>query len=85
MIHIKRCIMDSGWGMEHSTIKNHLLEFKMNVIKCKDIGKASSYLYLGPHPVKDLLGMGLAVEMLMRILDPGRIIASAQFDTFRSS
>ena len=45
IMHTKRCIMYTGWGREPSTIKNHLLEVKRNVIKCKDIGKTPSYLY----------------------------------------
>ena len=40
LMHITRYIMDAGWGREPSTIKNHLLEAKRKVIKCKDIGKA---------------------------------------------
>ena len=40
IIHITRCILDAGWGREPSIIKNHLLEAKRKVIKCKDIGKA---------------------------------------------
>ena len=66
-------------------IKNHILEVKINFIKCKDIGKLPSYPYLDPRPVKDLLGMGPEVDMLFRSLDPGSLIAFAQFDTFRSS
>ena len=85
IMHITRCILEAGWGRQPSTIKNHLLEFKKNVIKCKKIGKAPSHPSLGPHPVNNLLGMGLAVYMLMRSLDPGRISTFARFDTFRSS
>ena len=73
MIHIKRCIMGSRWGKEPSTNKNHLLEVKRNVIKCKDIVNTPSYMYLGTHPVKYLLGMGPEVDTLMRILDPGSL------------
>ena len=61
MMNIARCVLDAGWGSEPSTIKKNILEAKRNVIKRKDIGKAPSYPSLGPHPVKDLLGMGLAV------------------------
>ena len=43
MMYITKCIMDSGWEREKSRIKNHLLEVKINVIKCKYIGKAPSY------------------------------------------
>ena len=62
-----------------------MLEVKINVIKCKNIGKVPSYPYFVLRPVKDLLGMGPAVDMLIRSLDPGRLSAFAQFDTFRSS
>ena len=85
MMHITRYNMDPGWGREPSMIKNRMLEVKRNVIKCKDIGKTPSYPSLGTHPVKDLLGMDPEVDMLMQILDPGRISKSAQFDTFKIS
>ena len=85
MMHITRYILDAGWGRELYTIKNHMLEVKRNFIKCKYIGKAPSCLSLGPRPLKDLLGMLPEVDMLMRRLDPGRLSAFAQFDTFRSS
>ena len=32
--------MDAGWRREPSMIKNYMVEFKRNVIKCKDIVKA---------------------------------------------
>ena len=83
-MHITRFIMESALGRKPSMIKNHMLEFKINVIKCKNIGKLPSYPYLGPHQVKDLLGMGPAVESLLRSLDPGSLSAFAP-DTFRSS
>ena len=35
MMYTTGCIMDIGWGRETSTITNHLLEVKRNVIKCK--------------------------------------------------
>ena len=34
MMSITRCILKACWGREPSTIKNHLLEVKRNVIKC---------------------------------------------------
>ena len=84
-MHITRCILDTDWGREPSTIKKHLLEVKRNVIKCKDVEKAPPYPSLGPHPVKELLRMGPEVDMLMWSLDPGRLIAFSLFNTFRSS
>ena len=85
MMHITRCILDAGWGMEPSNIKNHLWEVNRYVTNFKEIGKAPSYLYLVPQPAKDLLGMGPPVDMLMRSLDPGRLSTFAQFNSFRSS
>ena len=38
---------------------------KEKFIKCKDIGKATSYPCLVPHPVKDLMRMVPAVDMLL--------------------
>ena len=66
-------------------INNHMLEVKINFIKCKDIVKSPSYPYLSHHPVNYLMVMGLAVDMLIRSLYPGRIRAFAKFDTFRRS
>ena len=73
---------DGGGG---STINNHMLDVKISVIKCKYIGKSPSYPYLVPHPVKYLLGMVLVVYMLMWSLDPERLSAFSQFNTFRRS
>ena len=70
---------------EPSKINNHMLEVNINAIKCKEIGKAPSYPSLGPPLFKDLLGMGPALDMLMRSLDPGRLSTFVQFDTFRIS
>ena len=85
MMYITRCILHTGWGRESSRIKNHLLEVNDFFIKRKDIGKAPSYPYLCPHLVKDLLGMGPAVDMLTKSLEQGRISKISQFDTFRRS
>ena len=84
-MHTTRCILDAGWGREPSTVKNDLLGVKRKVIKCEDIGKEPSYPSLSNRLVKDMLGMGPMVYMLMKSLDPGRISAFTKFDTFRSS
>ena len=39
-------------------------------MKCKDIGNAPLYPYLGPHLVKYLLEMGPVVDIVIRSLDP---------------
>ena len=52
LLHIKRCIVDSLWGRETSTINNHLGEVNRNSVKFIYIGKKPSYPTLGPHPVK---------------------------------
>ena len=67
------------------TTKNQLLEVKRNVINCKDIVKLPSYLSLGTHPVKYLLGMCPMVDMLIQSIDPGRFRTFSKLDTFRIS
>ena len=62
-----------------------MLEVKRNVINCKDIVKLPSYLSLGTHPVKYLLGMSPLVDMLVKSIDPGRFRTFAKLDTFSSS
>ena len=62
-----------------------MLEVKRKIIKSGDIRKAPSYLSLVSCPVKDLLVMGPAVDMFMRILDPGRLSTFSQFNTLRIS
>ena len=84
-MNITRCMMDAVWGKEPYTIKDLLLKFNRDVIKCKDIGKALCYPFLGPRLVKDLLGMGPVVDILMRSLEQGILIAFEKFDTFTSS
>ena len=84
-MHITRCILDTGWGRKLFTVNNNLLEVKINVIKCKDILMVTSYPSLVCHPVKNLLKIGQAVDMLMQSLYPGRLSAFAQLYTFRRS
>ena len=55
------------------------------MIKYKDIGKTPFYTSLGSRLVKDLLGTGLMLNMLMQRLEPEKIGAFSKFDTFRKS
>ena len=85
MMYITGFILDAFCGREPSTIRNNFSEVKRNLIKCKDIGKAPPYPPLVTRPVKDILVMGQAVDMLMQSLYPGRLSTFANFDTYRSS
>ena len=82
MMHITRFILDTVWGTEPSTINNHMLEVKRNVIKCKDIWKALSYPSFCTYPVKDLLVMVPAADILMWSLEPETLVAFENFNTF---
>ena len=62
-----------------------MLKVNRNMIKCKEIENEPSYMSLGTYTVKDILGMVLEADMIMRSLDPGRLSIFAQFDTFRRS
>ena len=78
-MHITRGIVDSVSGSEPSTTKNHLLEVNRNVPSVNKLERRHRIL------VKDLLGMGPAVDMLMRTLDPGRINIFPPYEIYRSS
>ena len=53
--------------------------------KLGEIGKTPSYLPLEPYPVKYILGVRTYVDLMTRILDPGRCDTFSPFDTFRNS
>ena len=57
--------MGADYVREPLTIMNHLSEVNINLTKFKDIGKLPLYPHVGPHPSKDLLGMGMVVYMIM--------------------
>ena len=62
-----------------------MVEVNIILVKCRNNGKTLSYPPLVPQLVKNLSGVGLSVEMIMRRLDPGQCGTFSQFNTFMSS
>ena len=53
--------------------------------KCRDIVNKASYPPLLPSPVKDILAVGLYIDMVMMSFYLGWQDTFSKFDTFRSS
>lgn len=82
---IYRVVLDSGGGLDHSTILGHLREVRRLIQKFWAINKPITFPRLGPYAVRDVVGIGLAVDVLMQSLDKGRNSKFIQFDTFRGA
>lgn len=55
-------------------------EAQKTVARCQDVGKPATYPPLGPYPVPDVVGMGPAMDMLLRSLEPGHYEKYFQLD-----
>jgi hypothetical protein len=47
------------------------------------VGVQPSFPALGPHPVEDLFGYGVAIAIVIKSLDPGRYATHQQFESIR--
>jgi hypothetical protein len=80
---IRRASLDAFWGREPSTVRANLRGAK----RLEEIGDTVGILAvsppMGPYSTEDTFGMGLAVCILLRTLDPGKTEALIQFSTAR--
>jgi hypothetical protein len=60
------------WGREPHTVNATLRAAKGMIIQWGKVGLEPQFPPLGPFPVCDSLGMGVAIAMLMKSLEPGR-------------
>lgn len=82
---LRRATLDSITGKSHLTIKSHRGEMLANVRRCERINKTPSYEPRGPMPMGDTIGMGVAVDMLLKSLHArGRIESWVQYDSVRT-
>ena len=78
--------MDAIGARAETTIEAHASAVLRCVRNCKMYGKTPSIPLRGPMPLRDQVGMGLAVEMEMTSLtSKGRIKEHAQWDAVRKS
>ena len=81
---IRRANLDAMSGRAVSTIHSHAASIQRTARNCKLIGKTPSIPVRGPMPIKDQVGMGVAVEMLfLSITAKGRLKDDIQYDTMR--
>ena len=80
---IRRANLDAFWSREPGTVSSTKRDsLKLSKIGL-DVGLPSVLPVMGPFPVEDSLGMGLAVCMLVRSLDKGRHQCTLQFESVR--
>ena len=80
---IRRANLDTFWARETSTVLANGREMRIMARKAALVGMACPTPDLGPYPVVDEQGMGIAVLILMRSLDPGRNEEFVQYNTAR--
>jgi hypothetical protein len=68
---IRRASLDSLWGREPQTVTSTLRAARNMVQQWEKVGLSPQFPPLGPFPVRDSLGMGVAVAMLLKSLEPG--------------
>jgi hypothetical protein len=80
---IRRANLDAFWSRESGTVNNTRREIVNLTKKARLLGIDPAGLLppMGPFPLKDKHGMGLAVCVLMRSLDEGKNEATLQFST----
>ena len=81
---LRRCNLDNFAGRAPSTIRGHKLEIFTLLKKFESVGMPLLLQPLGPLPVGDKVGMGIALGMQLKsITAKGRIVDSVQFATVR--
>ena len=80
---IRRANLDAFWAREPGTVNSTRLDGIKIVRLEKDLNLQSTFPSMGPFPVKDVLGMGIAVCMLRRSLEKGRYKDTLQYETVR--
>jgi hypothetical protein len=71
------------WGREPSTVGS-TLRSAVNLLRTWErLGVVPSFPNLGPFPVADPFGFGLAIGMIVKSLEPGRYAIYQQFESVR--
>ncbi len=82
--HMRRFSLDAFWGRESSTVKSNLGLVRRAVKTEDSMGCVNRIIpAVGPFPLRDAFGMGAAVAVLDKSMDPGRYEDQVQWATFR--
>ena len=84
-VAMRRASLDAFWSREPATVASNLAEFRrMEESAAVAFGFPDGVAEeLGPFPLKDTMGMKLAMATLNRSMDPGRTEERIQFSTMR--
>jgi hypothetical protein len=82
---IRRATLDAMWSRESGTVEKNLYLVKRSLTSFAkfEISPDKALPKMGPCPIKDDVGMSLAVAMLDRSLDAGRTEETLQFESLR--
>ncbi len=80
---IRRANLDAMWSRETSTVRSTTHAVQKTVSLLGELGISPDYPALGPFPLTDQLGYGVAIAMLLKSLEPGRYSDHQQFETIR--
>jgi hypothetical protein len=84
MCCIRRANLDAVWGREPQTVGATLRAAKNMLRLWEKVGLAPQFPALGPFPVRDSLGLSVAIAMLLKSLEPGKHDPQyQQFETIR--
>jgi hypothetical protein len=84
LIAIRRANIDAFWSRSPGTVNNTRSGIKrMLQINTEVFGLPDLLPKMGPHPLKDNWGIGLAIIMLHKSLDKGKYRDTVQFETVR--
>ena len=85
VIAMRRASLDAFWAREPKTVVSNLADVRMLEETAEDTYGFPDGVCeeMGPFPLKDTVGMKLAMTMLQRSLDPGRTEERIQFSTMR--
>lgn len=80
---IRRANLDALWSRSPGTVRNTVREVRNLRTKASMLGLDAEAMLppMGPWPVKDIHGIGVAVCILLRSLDPGKNETTIQFST----
>jgi hypothetical protein len=83
-VAIRRAILDSFWGRAESTVVNNLRDLKkFKSLGVDKLGLKCMLPEMGPFPLGDTWGMGIALVLLERTKDKGKYADTLQFQTAR--
>lgn len=80
---MRRALLDAFWDRSRATVEANVRILRRMLKDCEELGLPPPQMNMGPWALEDTVGMGVAVLLLKRSLDPGRNDKYVQYDTVR--